>query len=43
MDFLIRTVIAIEREVNDAKSIRDTGANDKRKVNQSSSSSSRKK
>ena len=43
MDSMVRTDMAIEREVNDAKSIRDTGASDKRKENQSSSSSSGKK
>ena len=43
MDSIVRTAMAIEREVNDAKSIRDTGANDKRKENQSSSSSLGKK
>ena len=40
MDFMVRTVMAIEREVNDAKSIRDAGASDKRKENEPSSSSS---
>ena len=43
MDSMVRTTLAIERDVNDAKSIRDTGASDKRKENQPSSSSSRKK
>ena len=43
MDSMVRTTMVIEREVNDAKSIRDTGASDKRKENQLSSSSSGKK
>ena len=43
MDSMVRTSMAIKREVNDAKSIRDAGASDKRKENQPSSSSSGKK
>ena len=43
MDFMIKTALAIEREVNEAKSIRDAGASDKRNENQPSSSSSGKK
>ena len=43
MDSMVRTSLTIEREVNDAKSIRDEGASDKRKENQPSSSSSGKK
>ena len=43
MDSMVRTALAIESEVNDAKSIRDEGASDIRKENQSSSSCSRKK
>ena len=43
MDSMVRTTLAIERDVNDAKNIRDTGASDKRKENQPSSSSSGKK
>ena len=43
MDSMVRTALANEREVNDAKSIRDVGASDKRKENQPSSSSLGKK
>ena len=43
MDSMVRTSMAIEREVNDAKSIQDAGASDKRKENQPSSSRSGKK
>ena len=43
MDSMARTVTAIEREVDDARSIRDVGAKDKKKESQPSSSSSRKK
>ena len=43
MDSMVRTALAIERDVNDAKSIQDAGASDKRKENHSSSSSSGKK
>ena len=39
MDFMVKIAMTIEREVNDTKSIRDAGASDKRKANQSSSSS----
>ena len=35
MDSMVKTAMAIEREVNDAKSIRDAGASDKRKENSS--------
>ena len=31
MDSLVRTTMAIEREVDEARSIRDVGASDKRK------------
>ena len=31
MDSMVRTALAIEREIDDARSIRDTGAGDKRK------------
>ena len=31
MDSMVKTVMAIEREVNDARSIRDAGTNEKRK------------
>ena len=43
MDFMVRTVLAIEREICDARSIRDTGAGDKHKEGQPSSSSGKKK
>ena len=43
MDSMVRTTMTIKREVNDAKSIRDAGGSDKRKGNQSSSSSSGRK
>ena len=43
MNSMVRTAMAIESEVNDIKRIRDTGASDKRKENQPSSSSSGKK
>ena len=36
---MVRTALAIEREVDDTQSIRDMGASAKRKVNKSSSSS----
>ena len=42
MDSIVRTVIAIEREIDDAKSIRDAGVSGKRKENQFSSSSGNK-
>ena len=38
MDSMVRTTLAIEREIDDARSIRDTGAGDKRKEGQPSSS-----
>ena len=41
MDSMVKTALAIKREVNDAKSMRDAGASEKRKENQPSSSSSR--
>ena len=31
MDFMVRKTMAIEREIDDARTIRDTGASDKRK------------
>ena len=43
MDSMVRIAMAIEREVDDAQSIRDASASDKRKESQLSSSSSRKK
>ena len=39
MDSMLKTVMAIEREVDDARSIRDAGASDKWKESQLSSSS----
>ena len=36
-DLMVMTSLAIEREVDDTRSIRDMGASDKRKDNQSSS------
>ena len=38
MDSMVRIALAIEREVEDAQSIRDAGASVKRKENQPSSS-----
>ena len=40
---MVRTSLAIEREVEDTRSIQDMGASAKRKENQSSSSSRKKK
>ena len=42
MDSMVRTSMAIEREIEDARSIRDSGVGDKRKEGQSSSSSGKK-
>ena len=42
IDFMVRTAITIERKINDARSIQDAGASDKRKESQSSSSSGKK-
>ena len=42
MDSTVRTVMAIEREIEDAWSIRDSGASGKRKEDQPSSSSGKK-
>ena len=39
MNFMVRTTMAIEREIEDAQNIRDTIASDKRKEGQPSSSS----
>ena len=39
---MVRIALAIEREIEDARSIRDTGASAKRKENQHSSSSRKK-
>ena len=43
MDSMVRTTLAIEREIDDARSIRDTSAGDKRKEGQPSSSSGKKR
>ena len=40
---MVRTTLAIERGVDDTRSIRDMGASTKRKDNQSSSNSGRKR
>ena len=42
MDSMVRTALSIEREIDDARSIRDTGAGDKRKEGQPSSRSGKK-
>ena len=42
MDSMVRTALAIKREIDDARSIRDTGADDKRKEGQPFSSSRKK-
>ena len=42
MDSMVRTVMAIEREIEDARSIRDSGASGKRKEDWPSSSSGKK-
>ena len=42
MDYMVRTTITIEREIKDARSIRDAGAGGKKKKSQSSSSSGKK-
>ena len=43
MDSIVKTTLAIKREVDDARSIRDLGANGKNKGDRPSSFSSRKK
>ena len=43
MDSMVKTAMTIEREIEDARSIRDASANAKRKENEPSSSNSRKK
>ena len=43
MDLMVKTTMAIERDVDDARSIRDASVKDKRKESQLSSSSSGKK
>ena len=42
MDSMVRMAMAIEKEIDDAQSIHDTGAGDKRKEGQPSSSSGKK-
>ena len=42
MDYIVRTVMAIERDIEDARSIRDVGAGDKRKEGQPFSSLGKK-
>ena len=42
MDSMVRTTMAIEREINGTRSIRDAGASEKKMENQSSSSSRKK-
>ena len=42
MDSMVRTAMAIEREIEDARSIRDASVSGKRKESQSSSSSGKK-
>ena len=42
MNSMVKTAMTIEREINDAKSIRDAGASDNRKENQISSSLEKK-
>ena len=43
MDSMVRTALAIERKIDDARIIRDTGDGDKRKEGQPSPSSGKKK
>ena len=43
MNLMAKTVMAIEREVDDVRSIRDAGVKDKMRESQPSSSSSGKK
>ena len=42
MDSMVKTTMAIEKEINNARSIRDTGSSDRRKEGQPSSSSGKK-
>ena len=42
MDSMVKTTMGIEREIDDARSMRDTGADDKRNEGQPSSSSGKK-
>ena len=43
MDYMVGTATTIERDIEDARSTRDTGVSSKRKESQSSSSSGKKK
>ena len=43
MDSMVRTSMAIEREIDDVRSICDVSASEKKRENQSSSSSRKKK
>ena len=43
MDSMVKTIIAIKRELDDAWSIQDTGASEKRKESHSSSKSGKKR
>ena len=42
MNSMVKTTMAIEREIDDIWSIRDMGASEKKRENQSSSSSGKK-
>ena len=42
IDSMVRTTMAIEREIDDTRSIHDAGASEKKRENQSSSSSGKK-
>ena len=42
IDFMVRTTMTIEREIEDARSIRAAGTNEKRKEDQPSSSSGKR-
>ena len=42
MDAMVKTAMAIEREIDDARSIQDAGTSRKRKEDQPSSSSGKK-
>ena len=42
MNFMVRTAMAIKREIDDAQSIRDAGGSEKKRENQSSSCSGKK-
>ena len=43
LDSMVKTTMVIEKQVDDARNIRDAGVKDKRRERQPSSSSSRKK